>query len=317
MKTPIPGLLFSVLILASACSSNPKHAEDVLYYETVSIENKCRLSIGNITTQADSTGTLYIKLSLRNPSATPAEIRPSDFVLETPDGLRSNPINQDTALLIAGQWKQVDLVFRPTNSLKIFRLTGLPGDLLTQYHLSNPAIQLHASFTAYPDDFATHEKWGIEKNLGIFRLSDQEDFIEMETAYLNRVLNQDEVSRHHGVLATEQEILIDGLNLRLQVFTLQDTLHVTLWMTNHSPYVITVSPEAMEVFTETTTWQPVSPASPVEIPRSQRYRLELRYAPFEEDAFDLNVASMIFNHHESTSVFHAPSLHLVKQDSTL
>ncbi|MCS6833467.1 MAG: hypothetical protein NZ521_07815, partial [Flammeovirgaceae bacterium] len=152
-------------------------------------------------------------------------------------------------VLTKGKIAEYEFVFHPINSLKLYRLTQLRGDLAQQYYLTTdfvqtsqgealglPPLQFQLSDTTYQAYLAAY---GQEKNLRIYQLKDDATILkEKILQHLNKKLPlaSNNPSQTHSVSINEQEIMIDGAVIKLLVYSLYSSIYLQISIVNHSHY---------------------------------------------------------------------------------
>lgn len=315
--------LGSVLIPGCHDRSPLSEPSDNLFVYETSFNNQSDLSVQEAVLKADSGGRLYLHLELVNQSENEIQLSAQDWELETVDGLRSSPVNKEDPLtqLYPDSTYIHDFIFEPINSLKLYQLIGFMGDLDPRYTIRFKQNLLSIDFILSDARYIQYrEKWSIEKNLDIFVVGPQPGFAKAEIGYLAKQvpLNHPESERiEHGVNVTEQEILIDGLNIDFSSFAMEDTLTVRIRLTNHSPFTASITSSSMRIRLDSIALEPVKDVvDHYEIPKSQRAFVQLKYLlPLQgSPTISLDVSSLTFHTPKPVPVFYQKWISLTKSN---
>jgi hypothetical protein len=314
----------TVLILLWGCQNDRTVSENTkgkLVFKTETSENNPDFKVQDIVAIADSTGHIFIRLTVQNTSGNKIESNSYDWELNTADGLRSTPLRNDSVILILPGTTTIALEFEPTNSLTLYRLTSMKGDLGKNYQLTYKQGQIQAALSLSDEQHAAYKKkWAIEKDVTIFQLNQPASFTGEEETYLTKkiMLQHDNERMYHNVHVSEEEILVDGLNTKLSAYHLKDTLYVNVTLINHSPFVVTVDLSSFNIHSDTLSWKPFLDGgdSYFEIPKSQRKFITAKYflPALSSKEFTLNVSSLKFRIPESVTVFCQPNVTFSKRE---
>ncbi len=289
----ILSLFFIVALAACKRRETVVLSTDILTYNsTVSVFNNS-IHVTEAKLQANLDGKLFLQLNLRNESEDLFIASSTELELETPDGLRSNPLAMDSVLEINPKESlERQFVFKPINSLKFFQMTGLEGDFCQRYTLRVKNGLFVAKFNLPDHQFKSYQAArGIEKRLMVFSMNADSSFVGEELNYLNRAIQFDEdhdFRTTHEVRANDQEILIDGLNMRLLAYQLDDTLVVKMNLVNHSPFAVRINPAQSKIVSGEKKLLPLNGADEIiSIIKSQRHQFILKFAHRENNASDI------------------------------
>ncbi len=308
MKKLLFPLLFFVVLQNCTHQSNDQRNSKELQYQVGSIKfsDEIPFKVTEVLCQADS-NKIIVKVEIRNLINTPYTVSIFDWELETAEGTRSPVINtfNPTLKIATDKTSKLDLVFDPTNSLKLFRQSGFKGYSLQSYKLTykgKSTIDLHAS----DSDYALYKK--DKKEPEVFLLSVNDHFKNDELSYVQANLGLDK----NGVEIHEQEILVNGLNIVLSAYTYNETLFVKWKLVNHSLFPVGINPAAMTVQFDNKTLVSIAKHETNEttIARSQRGYIEERYpiGKSTNDQFLLNVTFIFFMAQKPVPVFYCESI---------
>jgi len=313
--------ILTTIICCNGDRKEQKAAPYPLIYEAVVFKNKTDFTITEIIVKADSTGRVCLQLELRSKTDNQIEFLPSDWELETIDGLRSTPIgNADSLIFLEKETtSSLTLTFEPTNSLKLYRLIGLKGDLGQHYKLMFKQNLLGIDLNLSDEQYKQYkESWSQERNLHVFQTDMPSDFVNEELNHLRASiqLNHDHERIEHGTHVSESEILVDGLNIKLASYFYRDTITVDVALVNHSPFVTSIEPSSIKLRIEKEMIEPFMPKRilNVTIPKSQRSFIRLKYPmPMQEVlSYEIDISSLSFQIPAVTPIFYTKTIQFRK-----
>ncbi len=305
MNKHIASLIIGLIVFQNCTRPSKEHSENGLFYQSELREasKEIPFEIKELHCQANA-NRIIINLAI-NRLTNDLSLSLSDWELETMEGARSLPINQGNAQ--PGNISKTELIFEPTNSLNLFRQTGLKGMLLPSYQLTykgNAVADLRMPETIYE----SYKK--DKKEPGIFFLSMKDDFKDKELAHLKANLGLEK----NGVEIHEQEVLIDGVNLVLNAYSFNDTLFIKLKLVNHSLFPVKMKPGAITLQMGSKNLSSVvkHETDEVAIPRSQRGYVEEKYPlpNLNTNQFLINISSINFMAQKPVPLFFTEHLSL-------
>ncbi|MFZ6010053.1 MAG: hypothetical protein ACOYXT_06855, partial [Bacteroidota bacterium] len=162
--------------------------------------------------------------------------------------MRSAPvkISSEAQALLPGDDVLVSLVFEPVHDRKLFQETGLRGNIATTYDLeikikdvSQTEITETIRLTADPRSYRLSvAKFGLESNTTAYILSGGDKFMLAQQEYSNRTMK---FRTEHSVNVSGNEILVDGLWLKVHARHRFDTLNVVVRIVNQSSYTVSLA----------------------------------------------------------------------------
>jgi len=303
----------AAFILLWGCQNTTTISENTkgkLVFKTEISENNPDFNLETVTGVADSAGHVFIRLTVQNTSENKIESNSYDWELKTANGLRSTPVKSDSIILIMPGTTAIELEFEPTNSLTLYRLTYMKGDLGKNYKLTYKQEQIQVDLSLSDEQYTEYKKnWATEKDITIFLPSQSVSFAGKEEAHLakNIKLVHDNERMDHNVHVSGEEILLDGLNTKLSAYHLKDTLYTSITLINHSPFVVTIDLSSLNIESDTLSLNPILNGEDtyLEIPKSQRKFITVKYLlpDLSLKEFTLNVSSVKFRIPESVTVF--------------
>ncbi|MBS1680112.1 MAG: hypothetical protein JST48_00220 [Bacteroidetes bacterium] len=251
---------------------------------------------------------LRVTLTLNNPTLNTVGIALTDWEIETQEGIRSPAINTSDSVIQIGSNKisKIELLFDPINSLKLFRQTGIKGSLLQSYKLNYRETKGHIYLAASKKTYEAYLK--NQERPKIFFIDTMNLFKKQELNYLQANLGLNK----NGVEIHDEEFLINGLNLILNIYAYKDTVYLKMKVVNHSVFPINIKPGAITLRTESNIYNSVAQhkTDSATIPRSQRGYLEERYPVknFRDRYFFIDISSISFLTPKPISVFYCKDL---------
>ncbi|MDF2433514.1 MAG: hypothetical protein JWP44_3145 [Mucilaginibacter sp.] len=178
-----------------------------------------------------------------------------EIIIATDDGIRSLPIQGFTPFsLKKGKDTSLSLKFNPTNDLKLFQMTGLPGNIKSAYTISvsykvagnDNMLSLALKSRSKKEEFIAFTKENKIPVTG-YSFNTRAGFNEIQKRYL-ATLKQ--ITQPPFVYLSEQEIAVSGLNFRLKAYYQKDTLHAGLFIVNHADFPVKIIPDSLDVITD-------------------------------------------------------------------
>lgn len=302
-------LLSLATILLVTCSHKETilHSDRLLYQCDIT-GKECPLRVLTMKAEADTLGVFRIALTVMNPDKTPVTVSRSGFQLETDAGMRTPLTLHDTTWLVTETPVTINLSCRPINSLTFYQQTGLPGDIHAHYLLTNAGIKFEASLKTEEQALSEYrDRWGYTTRVIVYTPHLGEDFTDREKMYLTTsvVSAPDIQTIKHGAHVTDQEVLIDGLNMRFNTYALLDTVYLRMRLINRAPFVVSLHPMHMNLSAGSTMRPVITTVDSLNIPRSQRAELWLKYFAPSTDTKDIaiDVSSLVFQAQKPVPVF--------------
>jgi hypothetical protein len=283
-------VIFSLLLLQFACKQKETSIpfegfignDSIVVFEPQVAEIKNDTLLAKASLMAEKrTGKVWLKVLFRNSSKIPLKADPFLAQISNSQGIRSQVMEvSDTLKTIhKGEIVEYQLAFQPINSLNLYRLAQLKGDLSQTYqipldfvssnqgtNLTIPAITFQMKDSVYQ---AYLSKYGKDKNLKIYQLG--EDFTNFQSElikYLNKnvplVLPDEEMKKYkespkqHNVSINEQEMMIDGLVIKLLCYSNAKNTYLNLQLINHSYYPIALNVNELIFLQEKDTYTPTN-----------------------------------------------------------
>lgn len=237
------GLILLVLFNNCRHGQRADELEDILTYRLTSAQS------GSLQVEASLQGLvksqeLELTLDLSNP--VNESVRVKEIIVSTPKGLRSSPINipsGSSLILLPSHDTTLHLVFRPLNDLALYHLTGINGSFKSTYHVSvlyalqsettEKALMLTLSLPE--NKYREYEK-SSKRNIAVYSFNTTGNFSGQQSAYLEQVIK----SRSSFTHITNHEIIISGLNIRLQAYQQEDSVCVKLIFINHADFSVSI-----------------------------------------------------------------------------
>ncbi|MDB5141014.1 MAG: hypothetical protein JWR12_2930 [Mucilaginibacter sp.] len=193
---------------------------------------------------------LTSEIKLTNSADGSIEVQ--EIVIATDDGIRSLP-TQGFMPFALGKGKDTSLTlkFNPTNDLKLYQMTGLPGNIRSVYTVSvsykvagnDNVLSLALKSRSKKNEFIAFNKKNKIPVTG-YSFNTKAGFNEIQKKYLETLK---QVAQPPFVYLSEQEIAISGLNFRLKTYYQKDTLHAELFIVNHADFPVKIIPDSLDL----------------------------------------------------------------------
>ncbi len=208
--------------------------------------------------QADAkSGSISLELSVTNKTSRKLALDWSSIQLSSPQGWRTAIRNKKTAgywSVGAGKDKTMVIDFLPVNSLAVYKLDKVRGDLEPEYELSFKTRQ-RIDYERITVDFerSVYKKYladyGVEKNLNLhLPLVDREIFIPQQKEYLRRYFSREFEFEPH-IEATSDKILLNGIAFRFRMYQRNKNIEINLQLVNRSDYSVSLDSEKINLKT--------------------------------------------------------------------
>lgn len=217
--------------------SYTEHSSDVSDTLTFDVEADQRST--SVVIRCDATiSTQRLNVVMELASFKPIVIQPELSELITPEGNRSTPVRTEKRRSpgIDGQ-QLITLTFEPVHSRDLFQRTGLRGDIASEYkflirylqdgRMNEKQMTLSAS-AKYEQSL---KKFGLKSNTKPYALAMNEKFVSDQKVHLSGMTpDRPEPSIH----ISGDEILMNGLWLKIRAYHRSDTLFTTVRFVNQS-----------------------------------------------------------------------------------
>jgi hypothetical protein len=167
-------------------------------------------------------GSVFVAINVKNNSTENKSLDLTQFELVTISGLRNPPVSIiGDSVLTQGETRQFGLIFEPINNLKLYKLTDYKGDLQSHYKLvhNNTSIE----FEIEPEDLPRTQEYKIEEKITVYQLLKTKD---------------------SSLESTENEVLKNGLVVKLKFFGIGDSIIGKLSIINHGEGQVSIEPES-------------------------------------------------------------------------
>ncbi|MEO7990831.1 MAG: hypothetical protein ABI663_14890 [Chryseolinea sp.] len=320
MKRIILGFIILSLmtLVMQAClhkikvEKNSSSVSDTLHY-VVDIPTNSRVK--QIAIQAlVSQQQISVVINIFNDTGNPMIIQPQAWELQTQEGSRSLPVSiQSFQKEVAnGQSARIEILYEPTHSRKLFQMTELRGDIDPSYILEvktqSAGIEKSESIHARIEEelyLQSVRKFGLIATTLPYTISASDDFVQKQKSYLANANFPDGKRKEHSVNVSENEILIDGLWLKLQTYLRSDSLYASIRIVNQSAVTVLVDPSSITLINGREKIKPLYPhsAQPFKILNGGRAQLQLRFPVSGTGPFSLDLQSIIFDIKNPLPVF--------------
>jgi hypothetical protein len=243
-------LLFSVICICfvifatQSClreTKHPVHKADTLSYDAQTPE------INTIIVRSShgipSTQRIFIVVDVKNISDSSMTFDFDNFQLVTVEGRKNLPISciPTKVTLAPGEKYPVTLTYNPVNDLKLFHEAGHVGDIREAYDFQvvsgdHEVVYGNVRLVANADEHQYQkDTYGVATTLQLHVPFFSEQFLGHQKNYLDslyRTFKRQPLSR--DVRASGNEILVNGLWLKMRAQTVKDSLVVHVRLVNKS-----------------------------------------------------------------------------------
>jgi hypothetical protein len=251
MKLFIPVILISFFLLSGCNTAGKKQKTNPNELDYVTTPESSNDLSADLNLSADPVKQMVnAQLKLTNGGAQSLNI--GEIAIATAEGIRTLPLSAFAPFsLAAGKDTSLSLKFNPINDLNIYRVTGMPGILKSDYSLSVTYMKA-ANANLAPlvlkahlnkDDFTSYKKKYVKPTVG-YSFDTKGEFNELEKKYLEKLKD---VGQTSFVYLSDQEIAVSGLNFQLKSYYTQDTLHAELFIVNHSGFEAKLNIDSLNI----------------------------------------------------------------------
>lgn len=190
-----------------------------------------------------ATGEVHIEMVLTSTSDLDVLIDPSAIELVTQEGWRSPLINTEVELdnkIPANTKKYFSLKFQPINSMALYQLLKIQGDLKQQYTLSVPLLNegkqpLSVSLAATDKAYRHYlQQAGQERSLYLHLPEiDADNFVATQSAHMKKHFTA-EYPESASIVALAQQIVVNGLVFQWRAYQRDGKLAISLHFVNHN-----------------------------------------------------------------------------------
>lgn len=236
-------LLITLLCLVCFSCTNPsKNDPNALVYHAENADGLAR----EITLTGDKSKnilTAQIKLSPSNDTEV------LSVNIQTNEGLHSDPLSFTSIALKSGADTTISLKFEPFNNRKLYQVSGMHGNLKSNYTLlvsyrdGDKIATQTIKCSADKNEYAAYLKQHGQTVTG-YSFDTGEGFNEKEKQYLK---SQSIAQKTDFVYLSDQEIAIAGLNFRLTDHYYHDTLYADFSVVNHADFQVKIIADSLDI----------------------------------------------------------------------
>lgn len=162
--------------------------------------------------------------------------------LETPAGLRSAPVSINFRHALAR------LYFKPISSRQLYQQTGLRGDLDSVYTLrgvlhqgGEMVYEAHAGEDYRPSRML----YSWRNSTAVFTLRAHDSIRQRAREHVRRIWPVNARRKQEDVHLSEQELIVNGLWMKLEARHQYDSIYIQLRVVNQSGYAVHITPDAV------------------------------------------------------------------------
>lgn len=193
---------------------------------------------------------MHIDLELRNLDQDLVTIE--EISITNPAGLHSSIATADRMSIAANDNVAFDTTFNHVSDKKLFQATALHGLIDSCYTISvlyrvagkenMRVVRLQSklpaeTFASYRDSNAVY--------VHTYVINMNESYVENQIQFL---ANKRIATTSEFVHVTEQELALAGLNFRISAYHAVDSLHLELFVVNHSEMELTIDTSKLDIF---------------------------------------------------------------------
>jgi hypothetical protein len=246
-------VLFALIFLA-ACGRVDSNESQSIAFLTTPVQSQSLLVKAQLKCYP---GEQYLKLNLSLRSFVPENIFVKEIVLSNLNGMNSLAERNGNKPLsiIANKDTTFQLTFNPINDKSLFQVTGLHGSIDSAYNLAvyyaiegKEGLRVINLVSRMPmEKFLSYKKI-YDIPVQIYYLNVSNGFDEKQRKFLTANSISTETSPF--VHITEQELALSGLNFRIKCFHRNDSLHIEMFVVNHSDMTIKIETSKMELLVD-------------------------------------------------------------------
>lgn len=261
---------------------------------------------------------IHAELELHNPSSSMVSVESFTWEIHTNDGMRSAAISAQPLLLKLqpGASGKMTMIFEPIHSRQQYQETGARGDIRSAYVLkgsislpgkenANESLQLTAKHDDYERSLKT---FGLKATSRSYILSFDDEFIAGERVHLRGAVCQENMRRDPDLHLSSQEMLINGLWMKIEANHRRDTLHIVIRLVNQSLSDVNVDVPQIHVIHKDSVIPPLfrGTADPVIVPNGRRAEIRLKFPVRQMETFRLALKAAFISPAQSCPVFFSP-----------
>lgn len=301
----LSGLLF-IFFLASCHEriASQQEISDTFFYNTYA-EHETLFEVKSISCQGFiSDQQLSIKLGVKKNKSE--KLTPELWELTDSAGIRSLPVRSAITGDEQSENINIDLVYEPVSSRKLFQQTGLRGDLKSNYclnvtHPANPEIKQIICFAANDTIHKKSvEKFGLAATTTPYVVAKLiEDSLDLKSASKKII-----PVKGDQPIVSGNEILTRGFWSKFSGYYKNDTLNFHLRMVNQSSYGVIIKKDDLLLVNETSILKPEdSNETVMELRNGGRGELFLKFVVEKNRAYTLDLRGMQFNSPAKEAIF--------------
>ncbi|WP_161622649.1 hypothetical protein [Cesiribacter andamanensis] len=194
-------------------------------------------------------GMLHLYLLLHNTSRKALTVAPGRANLLTADQRPQEPLQALAGFALGpGQEQEIQLGYQPVNDLYLYQRTGLRGPWQQQYRLPLSFIGELSdtlSFCFEPQAYLAYSLQREQHRPRLYRPSaaiKTREAAARQEVYWQRLLGRADTVALAPAYFTDQDFFNAGVNLRHSLFALNDSLYLSLFITNNAAIMLEIVP---------------------------------------------------------------------------
>jgi hypothetical protein len=169
------------------------------------------------------------------------------------------------------------------------------------------SLQLHVKRGDYERSIRT---FGLEATARSYTLSVDDEFMAREKAHLRGGACGEMMPREPGIHLSSQEMLVNGLWMKIEAHHASDTLHAVLRLVNQSSLDVKIDLPHIHVIHQDSIIRPLFKGifDPLVVPDGRRAVIHLKFPARRMEIFQLDLKAAFAGPTQSCPVFFSPLL---------